>query len=75
MNYTYPYFGFPNYYGNLNNINSRKNTTYNLLTLAEKFMGIEYYIYYIKSKFIEKNENLFLQNFNVIKTYFNNFEG
>ena len=26
MNYTYPYFGFPNYYGNLNNINSRKNT-------------------------------------------------
>ena len=64
-----------NYFKNEKDINSRKNTTYNLLTLAEKFMGIEYYIYYIKSKFIEKNENLFLQNFNVIKTYFNNFEG
>ena len=36
-------------------IDSKKNTTYNLLTLAEKFMGIEYYVYYIKSKANEKN--------------------
>ena len=56
-------------------INSRKNTTYNLLTLAEKFMGIEYYVYHIKKRNGETNERLFLQNYNVIKTYFENFEG
>ena len=43
-------------------INSKKNTTYNLLTLAEKFMGIENYVYYIKSNVEEKNELIFLQN-------------
>ena len=56
-------------------LNSRKNTTYNLLTLAEKFMGIEYYVYYIKSRGEEKNEYKFLKNFNIIKSYFKDFEG
>ena len=56
-------------------LDSRKNTTYNLLTLAEKFMGIEYYVYHIKKKLEHKNESLFLKNYNVIKTYFENFEG
>ena len=35
---------------NINIINIKRNTTYNLLTLAEKFIGIEYYVYTIKSK-------------------------
>ena len=56
-------------------INSRKNTTYNLLTLANKFIGIEYYVYHIKNSNNKKNEELFLQNYYVIKTYFENFEG
>ena len=57
-------------------INSRKNTTYNLLTLAEKFMGIEYYAYHIyRHENIDKNDSLFLKNYHVIKTYFENFEG
>jgi hypothetical protein len=54
-------------------INSRKNTTYNLLTLAEKFMGIEYYVYLIKS--YGKNEEKFLKNFNIVKNYFKDFKG
>jgi len=54
-------------------IDSKKNTTYNLLTLAEKFMGIEYYVYIIKGN--EKKEEKFLQNFNIIKDYFQNFKG
>ena len=54
-------------------INSRKNTTYNLLTLAEKFMGIEYYVYLIKST--GKNEEKFLKNFNIVKNYFKDFKG
>ena len=55
-------------------INSKKCTTYNLLTLAEKFIGIEYYAYIIKNKKREKIEQKFLNNYNVIKTYFKNFE-
>ena len=58
-----------------NDLNSRKNTTYNLLTLAEKFMGIEYYVYFIKSNTQEMNELKFLKNFNIIKDYFKDFEG
>ena len=54
-------------------INSRKNTTYNLLTLAEKFMGIEYYVYLIKS--YGKNKEKFLKNFNIVKNYFKDFKG
>ena len=54
-------------------IDSKKNTTYNLLTLAEKFMGIEYYAYIIKGN--EKNEEKFLKNFNIIKNYFQNLKG
>jgi hypothetical protein len=42
-----------------NDFNSRLITTYNLLTLAEKFMGIEYYSYIIKSKKEEEKEKLF----------------
>ena len=55
-------------------INSRKCTTYNLLTLAEKFMGIEYYIYVMKKEKSEKKELKFSNYFNVIKTYFQTFE-
>jgi hypothetical protein len=56
-------------------INSKKNTTYNLLTLAEKFMGIEYYAYLIKSECEEKKEAIFLRNFNIIKKYFYDLKG
>ena len=58
-----------------NDIDSKKNTTYNLLTLAEKFMGIEYYVYLVKSKAEENNEYKFLKNFHIIKNYFKNLEG
>jgi len=57
-----------------NDFNSRIITTYNLLTLAEKFLGIEYYFYSIKSQNLEKKERIFLDNFNVVKEYFKNFE-
>ena len=53
-----------------NNYNIKKVTSYNLLTLAEKFMGIEYYAYIIKSEKKEEEELLFLNNFNIIKNYF-----
>ena len=69
------YFLCKNNFKKKKDINSRKSTTYNLLTLAEKFMGIEYYIYHIKSKNLEKNESLFIRNYNIIKTYFEDFEG
>ena len=64
-----------NHFKKPKDINSRKNTTYNLLTLAQKFIGIEYYAYHIKKTDNNKNEELFLRNFHVIKTYFENFEG
>ena len=64
-----------NHFKSQKDINSRKNTTYNLLTLAEKFIGIEYYFYYIKNSINKKIEFPFLQNYHVIKTYFANFEG
>jgi hypothetical protein len=54
-------------------IDSKKNTTYNLLTLARKFMGIEYYVYINKGN--EKNEEKFFKNFNIIKDYFQNLKG
>ena len=39
-------------------------------------MGIEYYVYHIyRHQNIDKNDSLFLQNYHVIKTYFENFEG
>ena len=57
-----------------NDFNSRIITTYNLLTLAEKFIGIEYYFYVIKSKKLEKKEKKFLETFDVVKEYFQNFE-
>ena len=59
-----------NSFKNENNYNIKKVTTYNLLTLAEKFMGIEYYVYFIKSQKKEEEELLFLNNFNIIKKYF-----
>ena len=64
-----------NHFKKEKDLNSRKNTTYNLLTLAEKFMGIEYYFYFIKKKNLIKEEKLFLQNYHIVKTYFENFEG
>ena len=59
-----------NSFKNQNNYFIKKVTTYNLLTLAEKFMGIEYYAYSIKSEKKEEEELLFLNNFNIIKNYF-----
>ena len=58
-----------------NNINIKKCTTYNLLTLAEKFMGIEYFAYDIQIKNKEEEESMFLSNFNIIKKYFATFDG
>ena len=57
---------------NYSRSNIIKNVSYyNLLTLIEKFIGIEYYVYIIKqSKINEKVEFKFLQNFNIIKKYF-----
>jgi len=56
-----------------NNYDIKKNASlYHLMTLAEKFMGIEYYAYLItKRKDIEKIDFDFLKNFNEIKCYFN----
>jgi len=53
-----------------NNNKIKKVATYNLLTLAEKFMGIEYYAYIIKAKKKEEEEMLFLYNYEIIKKYF-----
>ena len=52
---------------------------YNLLTLSEKFMAIEYMNYIIKKKEkqgqdISKDEIIFMKNFYVIKDYFNDIE-
>ena len=45
---------------------------YHLMTLAEKFMGIEYYAYLIKNKYkMEDIDFDFLKNFNELKNYFN----
>ena len=55
-----------------NDFNSRIITTYNLLTLAEKFLGIEYYFYTIKINKMELKEKIFLETFDVVKEYFNN---
>ena len=59
-------------FNNKKNYNIKKNTTYNLLTLAEKFMGIEYYVDVLKKKEEEKREeeSVFLKNYNIIKKYF-----
>ena len=57
-----------------NDFNSRIITTYNLLTLAEKFLGIEYYFYIIKINKMELKEKIFLKTFDVVKEYFNNFK-
>ena len=64
-----------NEFNNKKNVNLKKNTTYNLLTLAEKFMGIEYYVYVIKSKNNEEEESQFLINYNIIKEYFSKIDG
>ena len=57
-----------------NDIDSKKNITYNLLTLAEKFMGIEYFVYITHEMGREEEEKTFLNNFNVIKNYFKDFK-
>ena len=44
---------------------------YYLMTLAEKFMGVEYYIYLITTgQIFEKRELDFIKNFNEVKKYF-----
>ena len=57
-----------------NDFNSRIITSYNLLTLAEKFLGIEYYFYFIKRNKLELKEKLFLEIFEIVKDYFKDFE-
>ena len=57
---------------NFDNENIQKNASfYYLMTLAEKFMGIEFYVNLIqKNKTISENDFHFLKNFNVVKEYF-----
>ena len=55
------------------NINLKKISTYNLSTLLDKFIGIEYYAYLIKSKKIKK-QHKFMKNFEVVSKYFKNFD-
>ena len=61
-----------NIINNYKNGNIQKNSSfYYLMTLAEKFMGIEYYVYLIKKKNkINEGDFDFLKNFNEIKEYF-----
>ena len=61
-----------NLISNFNNENIQKNASfYHLMSLAEKFMGIEYYAYLIqKNKSISSNDFDFLKNFNIVKDYF-----
>ena len=59
----------------INNIKFKLNSIYNLLTLSEKFIAIEYMNYEINKKEksgqdISKDESLFIHNFFVIKDYF-----
>ena len=45
---------------------------YHLMTLVERFMGIEYYVYLLKNKDkYERADFDFLKNFNEVKNYFN----
>ena len=73
----------PTIYNLINNLENNKTKdnitlklicTYNILTLAEKFMGIEYMEYLIKSseneREIQRDERKFLRNMFVIKKYF-----
>ena len=56
------------------NINLKLICSYNLLTLAEKFMGIEYMEYVIKinekNRKMQRDERKFMKNIFVIKKYF-----
>ena len=59
-----------------NNNNIKKYTAYNLLTLAEKFMGIEYYKNVeLNNEIKEENDKKFIMNYNIIKKYFSEFDG
>ena len=61
---------------NEKNKNINKYTTYNLLTLAEKFMGIEYYKNAeLENEIKEENDTKFIMNYNVIKKYLSEFDG
>ena len=57
-----------------NSIKLKLNSTYNILTLVEKFMAIEYMNYEIKKKEdsqeMTRDERKFMRNFFVIKKYF-----
>ena len=61
---------------NKDKINLKLICTYNLLTLSEKFMGIEYMEYIIKKnekekiKEMQRDERKFMKNIFVIKKYF-----
>ena len=59
---------------NKDKISLKLNCSYNLLTLAEKFMGIEYMEYVIKTneknRDMQRDERKFMKNIFVIKKYF-----
>ena len=57
---------------NFNSQNIQKNfSLYNLITLAERFMGIEYYAFQLNQQTkLERNDFDFLKNFNEVKQYF-----
>ena len=58
------------------NVKKKSNSTYNLLTLAEKFMAIEYMKYVINNKnnnSMSEDEKKFMRNYFVIKDYFLKF--
>ena len=69
------YKKLPIIYNLINKFNDHKITIniyfYYLITLAEKFMGIEYYIYLIETgKKFDMIELDFIKNFNEVKKYF-----
>ena len=52
-------------------LESKYITTYNLLTLLNKFIGVEYYAQEIqKSQNLTPNSILYIKNYNIIKEYF-----
>jgi len=69
------YKNLPIIYDLVDKFNFREITVtasfYYLMTLAEKFMGLEYYIYLIKTgQKLEKRELDYIINFNEVKKYF-----
>ena len=56
------------------NMPNKNNSLFKLLTLAEKFMAIEYYINDIVNRRDIKNEFKFIKNYITIQTYFKDYK-